>query len=238
MAKKQRHNAAFVVGSIVGGLVGAAAALWKTPYTGEELRAKMGLGDTHSLEGDTLRITPEGEMVNITASTESTTTAGAGRSLKDKVLSTVEHTLAPIVGVELGKTANDGGTHARPHHEHHPETSSMGPGAGHRPAAETTPRGVGNGQTGSPPAYPSDEPGYLREEGTVPQENVSPVDQGGGEPSDLSPATTSSGASEDDAASIEELTKPQIDLVPDALLQEEAEPTPFPKLGGLETDKR
>jgi gas vesicle protein len=35
------HSAAFVVGSIIGGLVGAVTALWKTPQSGTELRAKL-----------------------------------------------------------------------------------------------------------------------------------------------------------------------------------------------------
>jgi hypothetical protein len=38
---KSDHSAAFVVGSIIGGLVGAVAALWKTPQSGDELRAKL-----------------------------------------------------------------------------------------------------------------------------------------------------------------------------------------------------
>ena len=35
------NSAAFVFGSLLGGLVGGAAALWKTPQTGEQLRAKL-----------------------------------------------------------------------------------------------------------------------------------------------------------------------------------------------------
>lgn len=65
----------------------------------------------------------------------------------------------------------------------------------------------------------------------MPQENVTPVDQDGGEPSDLSP---SSGAPESTAATVEDLTTPQIDDVPDALQEEEGQHKPFPKLGGTE----
>lgn len=42
----ERHNAAFVVGSVLGGVVGAAVALWKAPQTGEELRHKLTSSDT------------------------------------------------------------------------------------------------------------------------------------------------------------------------------------------------
>ena len=35
------NSAAFVIGSLFGGLVGGATALWKTPQSGEELRAKL-----------------------------------------------------------------------------------------------------------------------------------------------------------------------------------------------------
>lgn len=41
----ERHNAAFVVGSVLGGVVGAAVALWKAPQTGEELRQKLASSD-------------------------------------------------------------------------------------------------------------------------------------------------------------------------------------------------
>ena len=39
--KSNNHGAAFVVGSLLGGLVGAVAALWSTPQSGAELRAKL-----------------------------------------------------------------------------------------------------------------------------------------------------------------------------------------------------
>jgi gas vesicle protein len=101
VARNNRHNVAFVVGSVLGAVVGAAAALWKTPYSGEELRTKLSSGSA-------------GKDTSSTAQTMGTTpTASAAsnqRSVKDKLLSGVEKTLAPVVGVELGRTANASGT--------------------------------------------------------------------------------------------------------------------------------
>lgn len=94
MARNNRHNTAFVVGSVLGAVAGAAVALWKTPYSGEELRTKLGV---------------PGATETTTAQTYTTTTTTGERSLKDKVLAGVEKTLAPVVGVELGKTANASG---------------------------------------------------------------------------------------------------------------------------------
>lgn len=91
MAKtRNRHNAAFVVGSVLGGVAGAAIALWKTPYSGAELRERIAGG---SGSGTTM------------------TGAGGGSAeprFSSKLLSTVENTLAPVVGVKLGKTAHEG----------------------------------------------------------------------------------------------------------------------------------
>jgi hypothetical protein len=99
VAKNNRHNAAFVVGSVLGAAAGAAAALWKTPYTGEELRAK--LTGAKAQEPGIVVASPEPGATMSTRQGE--------RSIKDKVLSGVEKTLAPLVGVELGKTANGSG---------------------------------------------------------------------------------------------------------------------------------
>ncbi|MGC4106845.1 MAG: hypothetical protein QM753_10910 [Thermomicrobiales bacterium] len=81
----KRHTAAFVVGTVAGGLVGAATALWKTPHTGDELRAA------------------------IATITDPTSTFNTEPRHSSKVLGAVEYVLAPIVGVELGKTANGSG---------------------------------------------------------------------------------------------------------------------------------
>ena len=37
----ERHTTAFVVGFVVGGLAGAAVTLWKTPWSGTQLRAML-----------------------------------------------------------------------------------------------------------------------------------------------------------------------------------------------------
>ncbi len=99
----QRHNAAFVVGSVLGGLIGAGAALWKAPQTGAELRSKV----TGSINAKTSRSS------TTTESTESVTvvssSSGSGASFSSKVLSFVERATAPIVGVKLGRTANGSG---------------------------------------------------------------------------------------------------------------------------------
>lgn len=84
MAKKSNGTKALVVGTMLGLVAGAAYALWKTPMSGKELRSKLSAAATDATGG--------------------VTAAGAG--LGDKVMHVVETKLAPIVGVELGKTAN------------------------------------------------------------------------------------------------------------------------------------
>ena len=226
-SSKKRHNAAFVVGSIFGGLAGAAAALWKTPYSGAELRAKLTGGGK----------TANGSSTEGTAVVMATGQREHGQSFKGKVLSTVENKLAPIVGVQLGKTANDADSvRTVVNNPVEPTTTSMGPGAGVRPDTRTVPAASSSDRyPGAAPAYPDNDPvGYGEDEsvGAGAGANVTPVDKGGGEPSRMSPPVTP--ASEDDAASVEDLTKPQIDLVPEAFKEEEGHMKPFPKLGGNE----
>ncbi len=84
MAKKSNGTRAMVVGTMLGLVAGAAYALWKTPMSGKELRGKLSAAATDATGG----------------------VAAAGSGLCDKVMHAVETTLAPIVGVELGKTAN------------------------------------------------------------------------------------------------------------------------------------
>ncbi|MGN6484310.1 MAG: hypothetical protein ACTHMX_07900 [Thermomicrobiales bacterium] len=81
----KRHTAAFIFGTVAGGLAGAAVALWKTPHTGDELRAA------------------------ITTVTDPTSTFNTEPRHSSKLLGAVEYVLAPVVGVELGKTANGSG---------------------------------------------------------------------------------------------------------------------------------
>lgn len=105
------HNAAFVVGSILGGVIGAAAALWKAPRTGDELRRKL-VGESGSAARTGSRRVVSGARLGMdrvttirSTSTESTSTA----LFSNKVLSFVEKATAPIVGVKLGQTANGSG---------------------------------------------------------------------------------------------------------------------------------
>jgi len=93
-----RHRGAFVFGSILGGAVGAVAALWKTPQSGAELRRTLGF------ESEVAR------RITTTAKGAGTTAAGAGqaaRPLPAKALGLVEQAVAPLVGVKLGHTANN-----------------------------------------------------------------------------------------------------------------------------------
>lgn len=216
MARNNRHNAAFVVGAVLGGLVGSAAALWKTPYSGDELRARIAGGAQASAgtgekgaDAQSLTYTPE-----------------HGQSLKDKVLSTVENTLAPVVGVQLGKTANESGSTTTV--TSRTESVSAAPAAGDSVSSSR--------DVGAPPAFPDEEPlGDLVDDepetgGTA---NVTPVDRDGGVPSRMSSPTEP--VSMDNAASVEDLTTPHTHIVPDALKDKENEMQPFPKLGGNES---
>lgn len=84
---RNRHNGALVFGALLGGAVGAATALWKTPYSGEELRRMIGLPPSD-----------DGADIGV---------AGKPQTIGDRALAFVEQATAPIVGVNLGKTAND-----------------------------------------------------------------------------------------------------------------------------------
>ena len=75
----QRNTGAFIAGSVLGGIVGAVIALWKTPQSGPELRASLSGGNVEP----------------------------ANRRFSNPVLGFVEKATAPIVGVELGKLAKD-----------------------------------------------------------------------------------------------------------------------------------
>jgi len=54
---EQRHTAAFVFGTILGGLAGAAAAFWKTPKSGAQVRAEL----AEAAESVIYRLTEVGE---------------------------------------------------------------------------------------------------------------------------------------------------------------------------------
>lgn len=93
MANKKNGNKMWIAGAVLGAVAGAAYALWKTPMSGQELRGKLASG-------------PVAQRDDVTTNT--THTPGTA----DKILSKVEQTLAPLVGVELGKTANGTGPSA------------------------------------------------------------------------------------------------------------------------------
>lgn len=88
----QRNTGAFIAGGVLGGLVGAAVTLWKTPMSGRELRENF--GGYRSETGATYRPSESGEIV-------------VDRRFSNPVLSFVEKVTAPIVGVDLGKLAKD-----------------------------------------------------------------------------------------------------------------------------------
>lgn len=87
MAKQNSGNKMWIAGAVFGAVAGAAYALWKTPMSGEELRGKLSTGPVS--QSDTVK-------------TDSVHTPNAG----DKILGKLEQAMAPIVGVQLGKTAN------------------------------------------------------------------------------------------------------------------------------------
>jgi len=89
----QRNTGAFVVGGVIGGLIGAAITLWKTPKSGQELRAELSAGRNGSGDAVTYRAGSSG--------------VERERRFSNPVLSFVEKATAPIVGVELGKLAKD-----------------------------------------------------------------------------------------------------------------------------------
>ncbi len=90
MAKSSSHRGAFIFGSVLGGAVGAAAALWNTPQSGQELRQMLGL---------------ERDPAPATAVAPGSNVPGGG--LGDKALGLLEQATAPLVGVKLGQTANN-----------------------------------------------------------------------------------------------------------------------------------
>ena len=94
---KGRHRGAFVFGSVLGGAVGAVAALWKTPQSGKELRRKLGFESdvAHSVTAAAKR-----------ASTSAADAAHTAKPLPARALGLVEQVAAPLVGVKLGHTAN------------------------------------------------------------------------------------------------------------------------------------
>lgn len=102
MAKSSNHRGAFIFGSLLGGAVGAAAALWNTPQSGRELRQKLGF-ESEPVMAVTGAVKTAGQSVAGAASS----TGGPGASIQDRALSFIENATAPLVGVTLGETANN-----------------------------------------------------------------------------------------------------------------------------------
>jgi gas vesicle protein len=85
VAKQKNSNKGWIVGTVLGALGGAAYALWKTPMSGRQVRSKLVPGSTG----------------------HASATSGGG--MAGTLMSKVEHTIAPIVGVKLGQTAHKTG---------------------------------------------------------------------------------------------------------------------------------
>ena len=101
--RKSNNSAAFVLGSLFGGLVGAVAALWKTPQTGEQLREKItGLipqmnGGSSTLDFSTVpaEVHPHDQRLALGTATGEPTAEGIGH-----VATTEELVRPPVIPVE------------------------------------------------------------------------------------------------------------------------------------------
>ncbi len=178
MARSSKRNTgAYILGGVIGGAAGAAVTLWKTPKSGEEMRAALA-----------------GGLSSSPPTTEPGTSIGAsppatsGR-FSNPVLSFVERAAAPIVGVELGKLAKDD-----------PEATESKPvrsgAADAKPPAGTTSPQTSRGDL---PVPPEDADTYDEEEGShahaatveeltsPPPEKTGPGEQGHGERRESAP---------------------------------------------------
>jgi gas vesicle protein len=99
---KSRHNGAFIVGSVLGGAVGALTALWKTPQSGAELRARLGLAPDAAVN-----VSTTAKSATAIANEILSDAVAIGKPLPGKALGLVESAMAPLVGVKLGQTANN-----------------------------------------------------------------------------------------------------------------------------------
>lgn len=106
---RNNHTGAFIFGTILGGAVGAAAALWNTPQSGKELRQVVGLESepvlavTGAVKTSAIKVKDAaGEVSDAVASA-----ASSGRPLSDVALDLVGQATAPLVGVKIGQTANN-----------------------------------------------------------------------------------------------------------------------------------
>jgi gas vesicle protein len=106
---KNDHTGAFIFGTILGGAVGAVAALWNTPQSGKELRQTVGLESEPVLAvTDAVKTTAiKAKDVAGEVSTSVAAAASSGRPMTDVVLDLVGQATAPLVGVKIGQTANN-----------------------------------------------------------------------------------------------------------------------------------
>lgn len=165
-----RHNAAFVVGAMLGGIAGAAVTLWKAPKSGAELRAGLsqGLNDLTGIDlSGTAGPDQHGRRSPLESPIPGRTTP---ERLSSRALEFAERVAAPLVGVKLGQTANDSGDGRKSPVEAPPVvpvgTADPEPppaGLGHaattdeltRPTeTDPTPMSQQAAETGEPPPFP------------------------------------------------------------------------------------
>lgn len=104
---RQRHNAAFITGSILGGVGGAAAALWRAPRSGSELRALLAerLGATGGSSAVAPASAPAGVRdetptgLTTSAPVETGESAGAGSSNVSRAWNATRPTRASVARV-------------------------------------------------------------------------------------------------------------------------------------------
>ena len=106
---KRNGNGAFIFGAILGGAVGAVTALWKTPQSGQELRARLGFESevVTTATGTAKQVVSVASNSVSAASRSVSAAASSGKPLPAKALSVLESAAAPLVGVKLGQTANN-----------------------------------------------------------------------------------------------------------------------------------
>lgn len=104
-----KHRGAFIVGSILGGAVGAVAALWNTPQSGKELRQMVGLESEPVLALTDAVKTSAIKAVDVVQDVTETVgeVASSGRPVSDAALELIGQATAPLVGVKIGQTANN-----------------------------------------------------------------------------------------------------------------------------------
>lgn len=106
---RDNNTGAFIVGTLLGGVVGAVAALWKTPQSGKDLRQLVGLESepVHAVTGAVKTSAIKVKDVAENVSEAVADAATSGRPITDVALELVGQATAPLVGVNIGQTANN-----------------------------------------------------------------------------------------------------------------------------------